>query len=1037
MLETCPEWALQETVESFSTRHPSLEGDWGGVPPAGQALLIAALAGQRAGPLLCLAASGAESERLVDDLEQLLSGAPELFALHFPEAEMSLFDQGESDPDRLRVLHQLSHERPVVVVTSLLGFLQSVPAPKKLRRTNLKVGQTLEREKLTRTLLSWEYREVDQVTTPGHMATRGSVLDIYPSNGQPLRIGIAEDKVASLRVFSIETQLAERDLDSADILPMVEPEGNEALISYFAESATVVLIEPERVKTRLAEMAAAADAGWKFSAYHDVEILGDEQPDDWKQLNEMLAPRPVVRLSEGKLEGPSSPFQPLPELADVKSFAEWAKGRSRRGPLVIVTQHPRRLRNVLSRRGVKDYQVVDGSLSQGFRATHLLDLVTDRELFGTTQRRRYMVRASAVEGELGFQEGDLVVHVDRGIGRFLGLTPVTMEGGCRDLIKLEYANDQTLLVPPDQIDLLSPYHAGEGPEPSLSRLDTEAWQKTLGKARQSVLATAIALHKGREARKRRKAPAVGADLPEQEELEAAFPYDETPSQLSAIAEIKADMERPTAMDRLLCGDVGYGKTEVAMRAAFKALSHGFQAAVLAPTTVLAQQHWESFRARMEPLGVEVKGLWGMAGDGEATVAGLADGSVKMVVGTHSLLSKGVEFAKLGLLVVDEEQSFGVAHKERLSKLSEGVHVLSMSATPIPRTMQLALTGVRDISLLDAPPEARRPIRTYLLVEQDKLLAAALMRELERGGQAFVLHNRVEALPAVAQRVAKLVDGARVAIAHGQMESGKLEESLASFERREHDVLVCSTIIEAGIDFPNVNTIVVKDAHMFGLAQLYQIRGRVGRSGRQAYCYLMVPRSEDLNEKARLRLDTINGMTGLGSGYHIAMRDLQIRGAGDLLGGDQSGEIARVGYALYAELLDEALAGQNEKGDSQTRVAVELPLEAFLPPEYIPPTSLRIALYRRLDELTKVAQVARLHEELEDRFGPPPPPVLNLLDLARLRLLARKHEVHAIRVEEQFGERSLVCQGPPQPLVFQKPPKGPQLLPFVLEGLKKA
>jgi transcription-repair coupling factor (superfamily II helicase) len=1034
MHETEASWPLKDLHDTFLSRYPALQGALGGVLPAARSLVVAALAGQVPGPLLCLTASGAEAERLVDDLQELLNGAPETFARLFPEAEMSLFDQGESDPERLRVLHELFLRRPVIVVASLLAFLQAVPAPKRLRRRVLKVGDTIDREKLVETLLAWEYQPADLVERTGHLAQRGAVLDLYPSNSAPLRVQTEGDALVSLRSFSTLTQLSEAELESVAILPMVEPQGQEALIDYFQADDTVVLVEPSDLQERLGEMATAAGSGWKFSAYTDVEILGDDQPDDWKQFLDMLAPRPQVRLSQVAAESRVG-TDAVPSFQGLKDFAAWAKARRRRGDLVIVTQHPHRLRKILTRHGVSGFQVVDGVLSQGFRAVGLFDLITDRELFGITLRHRHLAKPDTAFGELDFNEGDHVVHADRGIGRFLGLVPVTLEGATRDLIKLQYANDHTLMVPPEQIDLLSPFRAGDKDDPSLSRLDTEAWQKTLTMTRASVAATAQALQRKRDQRKRRQATAVGPDTAEQEELEAAFPFDETPSQLAAIERIKADLERKVAMDRLLCGDVGYGKTEVALRAAFKVVSNGLQSALLAPTTVLAQQHYEDFRARMEPLGVEVKGLWGGAQDAETIIAGLADGTVLMVVGTHSLLSDGVAFSRLGLLVIDEEQSFGVAHKDRLRKLAEGVHVLSMSATPIPRTMQLALAGVRDISLLDAPPEARRPIRTYLLVEEKKLVAAALMRELERGGQAFVLHNRVEDLPRVAGEVEKLVAGARVAVAHGQLESGKLEQILAEFERGDHDILVCSTIIETGIDFPNVNTIVIKDAHMFGLAQLYQIRGRVGRSGRQAYCYLMVPKTEDLNEKARLRLETINGMTGLGSGYQIAMRDLQIRGAGDLLGGEQSGEFARVGYALYAQLLEDALAPEGEEGVRPSRVAVEIPVDAYFPEHYVPPISLRIALYRRLEGLTKLAQVDKLGLDLADRFGPAPQPVLNLLDLARLRLLAQRHQIETLRVEQQFGERSLICRGAGDPIVLTKPPKGPALLSFALEGLK--
>jgi transcription-repair coupling factor len=1010
---------------------PVPQGSVGGVPPAGQAFVIAAAAKRAPGAVLCLTASRAEAERLVEDLQEVLGETRR--CLLFPEAEMSVFDRGESDPDRIRVLHELLMDSPVVVVAPLLAFLQGVPAPGGLRRQALQVGQTVDAEKLLQLLLSWEYASSDLVAVPGQVARRGRVMDIFPSNGEPLRLLFEGDTVRGLRSFSPETQRTLQDLETVDILPMIEPEGKEALTSYLPPKAWLILVEEQDLAERLSRMAQAADSAWRFGAYKDVELLQDDEPDDWKQLQATWKGHPLLRLTAGKAHTRLD-FQALPQLGSLGELAEWASERPSR--LVVVTNHPRRLRNILTRRKVEDAEILEGSFSQGF-SLPTVDLLTDRELFGTTQRYRPRRRPTVASLGDEFGEGDLVVHAERGIGRFQGLVPVELAGAKRDLLKLEYANEHTLMVPPEQISQLSAYRAGEADEPSLSRLDTGAWQKTLGKARESVQQTAQSLLAQRLERMRRKAPAMGADSSAQEELEAGFPYDETPSQLAAIADIKGDLEGSVAMDRLLCGDVGYGKTEVALRAAFKVLSHGFQAALLAPTTVLAQQHYESFRSRMEPLGYAVRGLWAGCDEAEQIVGGILSGELPMVVGTHSLLSEGIGFSKLGLLIIDEEQSFGVAHKETLRQLSQGVHVLSMSATPIPRTMQLALAGVRDISLLDAPPRSRRPIRTYLLTEEKKLLAAALMRELERGGQAFVLHNRVEELPELARTVARLVKGARVAVAHGQMEAGALEAVLQELDRREHDVLVCSTIIEAGIDYPNVNTIVIKDAHMFGLSQLYQIRGRVGRSGRQAYCYLMVPKAEELSEKARLRLQTITRLTDLGSGYEVALRDLEIRGAGNLLGGEQSGQIARLGYALYAQLLEQAL-GKDGGGQQAPGVAVDLPLDAHLPPEYIPATSLRIGLYLRLARLSKASRVQDLGEELADRFGTPPAPVLTLLDLARLRLLAAGRGYTAVRLVEQFGERSVLCErGDSDPLSLPRAPKGDDLLPFIMKGLEEA
>lgn len=1041
-----PETSFETLLENFGEGNPNLKGHLGGVTPAARALLVAAIAREKKSAVLVLTASRLGAELLVDDLETLLP-MPE--ALHspedkystpyprlFPEIGMSLFDEGESDSERLAVLSDLKGGQPVIVVAPLLAFLQPTASPDGLRRKLLKVGQTEDRERFYDALQSRGYQRVDEVRSPGQFCTHGEVVDLYPPNGGPKRLRFEGDTLQEIHSMSVETQRSVNQLKACDVLAMAEPERQGYLIDSFPKDCSVVLVEKAEIHARLDKMSEAAEENWRFSSFEAADILQDEDPDDWKALQAVLGTRPCITLTHASRKRTLA-LGPLPELDGLAGFVSWAKGReSSAPPLLVVSLHSRRVSRLLSRKGVERCSVAHGIFSQGFRC-EFADVITDWELFGSTRRLRYEFEEPSVDAVVEFQEGDMVVHAERGIGRFVGLVPVDLEGARRDLFQFEYDKDQTLMVPPEQMGRLTFYRGGADHEPNLSRLDTGAWQKTLAKANTSVAKTARVLDWRREERAKLRAVPMGPDTPEQEELEAAFPYDETPSQLKAIAEIKADMESEVAMDRLLCGDVGYGKTEVALRAAFKAVSQGFQAAVLVPTTVLAQQHFEDFRDRMEPLGVEVAGLWGGVDGSKDIVSRLADGTLAMVVGTHSLLSDDITFDRLGLLVVDEEQMFGVGHKERLSELSEGVHVLSMSATPIPRTMQLALAGVRDISLLDAPPRARRPIRTYLLKEDDKYLTAAVMRELERDGQVFVLHNKVAELPDLAKRFALLVPRARVAVAHGQMDSGELETVLGEFEAGDHDVLVCSTIIESGIDFPNVNSMIIRDAHLFGLAQLYQIRGRVGRSGRQAYCYLMVPNDVEMSDKARQRLGTIDQMTELGSGYQIALRDLEIRGAGDLLGGDQSGQIARVGYGLYAQLLEEALAPESDESE-QGHCAFELPFNAHFPVDYIGPSTTRIVLYRRLSKIGTYADIDRLKEELRDRFGDPPDPVLMLLNLTRLRLAARRKGITAIRLEESFGERSAVCEGPEPSLVLKNPPKSEEaLMDFLLRGIKSA
>lgn len=606
--------------------------------------------------------------------------------------------------------------------------------------------------------------------------------------------------------------------------------------------------------------------------------------------------------------------------------------------LVVVSQAPRKVR--LNR----VFELREGFLSRGIRCPGVGSVIGDYELYGVTDAPRHRYETPALQVEEGFAEGALVTHWERGIGRFLGLVPVDVEGERRDLLELLYANDSKLLLPPEQIGALSPYRGGEK-EPALSRLDTPAWKRTRTKVEEAVAEVARSLSVRKKAR--RKARAVPADPPSQAEMEAAFPFEETPSQLEAIARVKAGLEGTEAMDLLLCADVGYGKTEVALRACHKVAASGLQAAILAPTTLLAQQHWESCTRRMSfPVGR----MWA----GEPPV----DESVSLVVGTHALL--GADLPRLALLVVDEEQQFGVEHKDQLRKLSQHTHVLSMTATPIPRTLQLGLLGVREVIRLESPPLARRPVRTYLLEESPAILEQALAR----GGQAFVLHNRIAELPKLARRLERMT-GAQAAVAHGQLPAGELERVMGEFAAGKQRLLVCSTVIEAGVDLPQVNTIIVLGAERFGLPQLYQIRGRVGRGERQGFCYLMVPSLAKLTAVARGRLETLCQFTQLGAGFQIAQRDLEIRGAGDLLGEDQSGHIARVGWTLYARMLAEALG-------TPFKPPGRVSARGHIPTEYLADTAERIAIYRRL------AAGEDLLDEVRDRFGEPPQAVLDLL-----------------------------------------------------------
>ncbi|HLX33905.1 MAG TPA: transcription-repair coupling factor [Candidatus Limnocylindrales bacterium] len=653
--------------------------------------------------------------------------------------------------------------------------------------------------------------------------------------------------------------------------------------------------------------------------------------------------------------------------------------------------------------------VVDRSLNGGFdRGPDGVTFVTDRELFGNVRVRRPKALRRVVPRDIleRLSPGDLVVHIDHGVSRYERmLRRSSGTGDERDFLELSFAGGDRIFVPVEQIARVTRYSGGERPQ--LSKLGGGEWLRTKQRVRKAVIDLAEELLALYAARADAPGHAFAGDGPWQAEMEASFPYEETPDQLRAVDEVKHDMEAIRPMDRLVVGDVGYGKTEVALRAAFKATQDGRQAAILVPTTVLAAQHHETFRARFAafPVKVGILSRFVSKADQERTLAGLADGTVDIVIGTHRLLSRDVRFRDLGLLVVDEEQRFGVAAKERLKQLRREVDVLTLSATPIPRTLNLALAGVRDMSVIETPPEDRLPIQTRVAEASAGLVRDAILRELDRGGQVFYVHNRVETIEAQAEQLRKMLPDVRLVVGHGQMAEGQLESVMLTFAGGEADVLVCTTIIESGLDIPNANTIVIDRADTLGLAQLYQLRGRVGRSSRRAYAYLLYRRRERMSEDARKRLQAIFNASELGAGFQIALSDLEIRGAGNILGAEQSGHMAAVGFDLYSRLLAEAVEERKAAHDGRAPIlvpqqaVVDLPLEAHLPDSYVAEESQKLELYRRLANARSAGDVAAFRQEVIDRFGPMPPPVLRLVEVAELRLAAEGAGVSSISREE--------------------------------------
>lgn len=672
-----------------------------------------------------------------------------------------------------------------------------------------------------------------------------------------------------------------------------------------------------------------------------------------------------------------------------------------------------------------DVTLIQGTLRQGFtvlaRDRRNLGIITDAEIFGAAKERRRVRKRPVRKGPAleQLQPGSYVVHIEHGIAVFRGTQVMGDEG--REYLVLEYAEEDKLYVPTEQLDRIQLYHGPSDNAPRLTRLGTQEWSRARARARRATEQLAgelIALYAARELT---EGFATGEDTPWQDSMEASFPFEETADQLTTLAQVKKDLEAPHPMDRLVCGDVGYGKTEIALRAAFKVVQSGRQVAILVPTTVLAQQHFDTFTDRLNPFPATVEMLSRFRSDAQqkATVAGLAAGSVDIVIGTHRLLQRDVRFKNIGLVIIDEEHKFGVTHKERLKQFRTQIDVMSLSATPIPRTLQMSLAGIRDMSTIETPPEERLPIKTYVTEESDELTREAILREVDRGGQVFYLHNRVKDIDLVAAKLMKLVPEASFEIGHGQMHEDDLEQVMAAFEKREFDVLVSTTIIESGIDLPNANTLIVDRADMFGLSQLYQLRGRIGRGTNRAYAYLMIPRGKALTETADARLNTILAATELGAGFQIALRDLEIRGMGNILGGEQSGHIAAIGFDLYTRLLSDTVAemragkkpssaeGSNDGNllDFST-VRIDLGVDARIPDSYVEDLAQRLSVYQRLARIHDVNAISEINDELRDRFGPVPRNVDLLLAAEKMRVLAEQSGVDSVVIAEDRATLNL-------------------------------
>ncbi len=813
------------------------------------------------------------------------------------------------------------------------------------------------------------------------------------------------------------------------------------LLDYLGQDAAVVLERGGRVEAEASELEE------RFERMRASREERGELPRNfpspcmpWAEFGARLGDFLPVDLKSWVGEDDDQVFLPaVPYYGRLEQLSADIRRRKGDGTaLVAVTQHARRVAEVLEQEGVEasleqelkgapspgQVCLVSGSLSGGWTvefpvngtrkrsgsAVSRLELLTDTELFGTSKERRHRRRRRVERGPdvslADLEPGTFVVHIDHGVARFGGTTLMGDNGDEKEYLVLEYAESDKLYVPTEQLNRVSAYVGAQDHAPTLTRLGAADWTRIKQRVKGAAREMAQELIRVNAAREVAEGHEFGPDSTWQRELEDSFPYVETPDQAQAIDDVKADMERTRPMDRLICGDVGYGKTEVALRAAFKTVSDGMQVGLLVPTTVLAQQHYATFTERLSPFPVRVEVLsrFRTHKEQQEVVEGLKSGEVDIVIGTHRLLQKDVQFKNLGLAVVDEEQRFGVSHKERLKQLRRQVDVLTLSATPIPRTLNMALSGLRDLSSMGSAPEERLPVKTFVSEYSEDVVKEAILREMERGGQVFYLHNRVRSIHQTADDIRKLVPQAKVMIGHGQMAESDLEDVMVDFANGDADVMVCTTIIESGLDMPNVNTLIVERADRFGLAQLYQLRGRVGRGQHRAYAYLLAPKGRSITEAAEMRLQAILDASDLGAGFRIAMRDLEIRGAGNILGADQSGHIQEVGLDLYTQLLEEAVRelereGGNDSGQEanaeEEPTRIELPLNAGIPEEYIQHLPTRLSIYQRLAKMTQRRELPAIREELLDRFGPVPDEVESLMKVAELRALAGSAGVESV------------------------------------------
>lgn len=982
-----------------------------------------------------------ESEELAKWREDLSALLPEAEVVELPVLDMVDFTVDAKgiarNSQRMEILGRILKGEALIVLTTAQAAVQKGISPKQFRALSLKlaVGDVIERNDLLEHLVKIGYERTNQVDVQGEFCIRGGIVDIFPVNThRPYRIEFFDDEVDSIRFFDVDSQTSVDKADRAEILPfdVFDDKHRKSMITEFLPKESVVVMDaPLKLRDEITKLSKEnPDIRERLFSWED--FLGKINNGNVIYMALMLHSFHGITIDHMigvSVQGMASYQRQFDMLtADME---DWLKDNNR----VLVTlgagDKVASLREMLARRRLASVEgdrntelregmatLVEGTLLNGFELPNAkLVVITEKDIFGRQKKR--LARVSREERITHFREinvGDYVVHVQYGIGKYCGVETKEIDGIKRDYLYIQYGGEDKLFVPTDQVGLLQKYIGKEGEVPRLHKIGSSSWSRTKSKVQSSVKDIARELIQLYAKRSQATGYAFSRDTVWQQEFEEAFPYEETPDQLTAVAEIKADMEKNRPMDRLLCGDIGFGKTEVAMRAAFKAVMDGKQVAVLVPTTVLAQQHYKTFGERFNNFGptVEVINRFRSSREQKEILARVEDGRTDILIGTHAILNtKKVKFKDLGLLVVDEEQRFGVAQKEKIKSLSTGIDVLTLSATPIPRTLHMSLSGARDMSIMETAPRERFPVQTYVAEENDNIIRNAIRRELKRGGQVYFVYNRVETIYAMQARLERLVPEASIRVGHGQMPEAQLERVMVEFYEDEFDVLLSTTIIENGLDVANANTMIVYDADRFGLAQLYQMRGRVGRSKNLAYAYLLYKQDKVLTEVAEKRLQAVKEFAELGAGFKIAMRDLEIRGAGNLLGAKQHGHIASVGFEMYCQMLDDAVQElkTGRPVEHKAEPLIEFKVEAYISSDYVGNAMNKIEIYQRIAAIRSNDSLNRLVDELIDRFGDPPQPVLNLLTVAKIRNISR--EIGIKRITEGSQNMEFYFDGEPR------------------------